>query len=173
MTRRRALTVQEVALAARVFGETLPYGRIFLSPWCGWHGRAFVLPTGVGRRSRYLIHVGPRGFADALRTPALQATLIHELTHVWQGQHQGWPWRYVCNSLWHQAVRGRRAYDYVLGQPWDTYAVEQQAQLVQDWFAAGERPDDPRALYVEHHLRCALARPGKERRRWSPFGHIR
>src|SRR5262245_61925618 len=149
---RRGLTQSEEALAFRVFRDTLPYGYIFISPR-DWRGRAFVLPTGVGRRAQYLLHLGPQGFADALRTPTLQATLIHELTHVWQGQHQGWPWRYVVNSLWHQAVRGRRAYLYTPGQPWETYTVEQQAQLVQDWFAAGERLEDPRASYIDRHLR--------------------
>jgi hypothetical protein len=160
---RRALTQLEEALAYRVFRDTLPYGRIFISSWCGWHGRAFVLPTGVGRHTQYLLYLGPQGFADALWTLALQATFIHELTHVWQGHHQGWPWRYVLNSLWHQVVRGRRAYVYTPGQPWDTYAVEQQAQLVQDWFAAGERLGDLRTFYIDRHVRCASADTRSER----------
>jgi hypothetical protein len=150
---RRLLTPPEEALARRVFQETLPYGRIFISDWLAWSRRPFVLPTGVGRRSRYLLHLGPQGFADALRTPRLQATLIHELTHVWQGYNQRWAWRYVLNSLWHQAVHGRRAYHYTPGLPWSSYHAEQQAQLVQDWFAAGERPEDARAVYIHSHLR--------------------
>ena len=162
---RRPLTPGEEALAYRVFRDTLPYGRIFISPWRGWRGRAFVLPTGVRRHPQYLLHLGPQGFADALRTHTLQATLIHELTHVWQGHHQSWPWSYVLNSMWHQAVRGRRAYVYTPGQPWETYAAEQQAQLVQDWFAAGERLGDPRTFYIDRHVRSAPTDTSSKRTR--------
>jgi hypothetical protein len=43
-----------------------------------------VVPPGLGRRSRYVLHLGPEGFINALSTPRLQATFIHELTYVWQ-----------------------------------------------------------------------------------------
>jgi hypothetical protein len=150
---RRALTQPEEEVARRVFQATLPYGKISISDMLVWGGRPFVVPPGLGPRSRYVLHLGPDGFLNALSTPRLQATFIHELTHVWQGHTQWWTWGYVVNSLWHQALRGRSAYRYVPGLPWRSYNVEQQAQLVQDWFAGGELPHDPRFFYIQAHIR--------------------
>ncbi len=170
---RRALTPQEEALAHRVFGDTLPYGRICIVNRPVWWGRPFVIPTGLGRRSRYLIHLGPQGFTNALQTVRLQATLIHELTHVWQGYNHRWSWGYVLNSLWHQALHGRRAYHYTPGLPWGSYNVEQQAQLVQDWFARGERRDDPLFVYIRQHLRRPSLWPkGSEGGQLLPLGAV-
>ena len=150
---KRALSDLEEQVARRVFAATLPYGRIHISDMVSWGGRPFTVPTGFGRKSHYVIHLGAQGFAHALTTPRLQAILIHELTHVWQGYNHWPPWGYVVNSLWHQALRGGLAYHYELGLPWRSYNVEQQAQLVQDWFAAGELTHDPLFSYIRNHLR--------------------
>jgi hypothetical protein len=149
----RALTQLEEEVARRVFQATLPYGKISIADTLAWGGRPFVVPTGFGRSSRYVLHLGPQGFANTLSAPRLQATFIHELTHVWQGYNHRFAWGYVLNSLWHQAVQGRLAYRYVPGWPWRSYNVEQQAQLVQDWFAGGELPHDPLFSYIHDHIR--------------------
>lgn len=58
---------------------------------------------------------------------SIQSWLIHELTHVWQYQ-QGM-------NVIRNAVFNRR-YQYILqqGKQFFEYGIEQQAQMVQDYF---------------------------------------
>lgn len=69
------------------------------------------------------------------------ATLAHEVTHC--AQYQAWgPWRYLTRGVAAQlrdlAYRllgvGRSPYAYAAtpGRPFDAYAMEQQAQIVED-----------------------------------------
>jgi hypothetical protein len=62
------------------------------------------------------------------------ATFIHEMTHVWQGQNHLIGPGYMLNSLFWQAISDD-AYRYTVGVPWGKYNVEQQAHLVEDWYA--------------------------------------
>jgi hypothetical protein len=93
-----------------------------------------------------------------------QDLLIHELTHVWQGEDSLFSSAYVFKSLWHQ--RGGNAYDYGKDkpkpgefelQPWADYNPEQQAQLVEDWFHDGMKDNwegnEPRYQYIVENLR--------------------
>jgi hypothetical protein len=75
-----------------------------------------------------------------------KSTLIHELTHVWQGHHDRGAWDYVAKSLYVQGKYGEKAYAYDKSnyKDWDTYNVEQQAQIVEDWYgvaSAGQQAD--------------------------------
>lgn len=138
----RALSEGERALAAESFGDALALDpiRFLPAPWP--LDRAFVPGRWFGRDwivwpARTLppdIAVGP------LR---LQATLIHELTHVWQAQ-QG------VNLLKGKLSAGDRAssYAYPVGMDcdWDGLNIEQQAMVVEHRFrlTRGERtPGDP------------------------------
>lgn len=89
-------------------------------------------------------------------------TLIHELAHVWQGEHyNSWSWTYVVFSLKDQAVNNDAyAYDKTRLGPWDDYGPEQEAQIVEDWFADGMKTYDPtnetgdlRFYYIKKHIR--------------------
>lgn len=68
------------------------------------------------------------------------ATLIHELTHIWQFQTQGN--RYISNSLYHQCKaiikHGDRnaAYEVkiALGKSFYSYTAEQQAVIIEQYF---------------------------------------
>jgi hypothetical protein len=64
------------------------------------------------------------------------ATLIHELTHVWQGHNNAFPWGYVADSIAMQCMLGGRSYAYVPGDQWSSYHAEPQAQIVEDWYNA-------------------------------------
>jgi hypothetical protein len=48
------------------------------------------------------------------------------------------------------------AYDFVPGQPWGSYNVEQQAYLVQNWFSDGMSTDADDKLYpyIEQNIRA-------------------
>jgi hypothetical protein len=99
----------------------------------------------AGLYDKYVIFLGPQGYQNALNHPFDQKspfpgagqTFIHELTHVWQGHNQAFPWEYVYNSCKDQCMMGSSAYDYdVTNQPpWKSLHVEAQARLVQNWFA--------------------------------------
>src|SRR6185295_1941120 len=108
-----------------VFGETLPYGAIYLSNAVGLQERAYTVPH-PAKGASYLINIGADGFADAT-TAAIDRTLIHELTHVWQGVHRANRLNYIFDSLHNQARLGSAAYDYVAGADWSSYGAEQQA----------------------------------------------
>jgi hypothetical protein len=65
-------------------------------------------------------------------------TLMHELAHVWQFQHQGWG--YVPAALWAQELGdaiGKDAYDWKSlanrHVPWEKWNPEAQARAAEDY----------------------------------------
>jgi hypothetical protein len=66
-----------------------------------------------------------------------QAFFIHEMTHVWQSQRGG---RFYLPLMRHPFCR----YSYGLqpGKPFESYGIEQQAEIVKDAFLA-ERGGHP------------------------------
>ncbi|MBX3595642.1 vgr related protein [Sphingomonas sp.] len=123
----RPLTPGEIALARSVFGDAIDYAaaRIAHRKW------AFFQPRRVTMAPMGCIHFHPRGDAyrdDFATAPvALQAHLIHELTHVWQHQ-QG----VFLPLRRHPFSR----YGYALKPGWTLtrYGIEQQAEIVRHVF---------------------------------------
>lgn len=126
----RPLTAGEAALAREAFGDHLEYGtiRFLTAPWP--FTRAFVPGRWFGREwivwpARML----PADIAGAALK--FQATLIHELTHVWQAQ-QG------VNLLTGKLRAGDRpsSYEYPVGMEcdWGRLNIEQQAMVVEHRF---------------------------------------
>ena len=176
----RGLRELEKSVAREVFQEVLPFSRIYLSDGLGKNGRPFTLPVTlvqemsptwsiaigalgkwisdkVAPAARYIIFVGDAYDQGLNSTDSNKRTLIHELTHVWQGENSDWTWGYVFNSLHHQLIRGEHAYDYdpdKLGESeWDDYNVEQQANIVEDWYSGGKKETDPRYKFVKSVIR--------------------
>jgi hypothetical protein len=127
---KRPLTPAEIDLAREAFGDGLRYDtiRILKAPWP--FDRAFV----PGRWFFREWVVWPRAtLLDDMTDGPLsrQATLIHELTHVWQAQ-QG------VNLLTGKIRAGDRpqSYEYPLGVDclWDGLNIEQQAMVVEHRF---------------------------------------
>jgi hypothetical protein len=152
--RERPLTETEISLAKKVFGETLPYGAIYLSNALGLQERAYTVPH-PAKAASYVIHIGVDGFTDA-SAAALDRTLIHELTHVWQGVHRAHRLDYIFDSLHKQAQLGSAAYDYVAGADWSSYGAEQQAEIVEDWYRLGMNEADPRFRYIRDNVRAGI-----------------
>jgi len=154
--RERLITTREADQARKVFRDTVPYGRVYLSNGLGAEQRPYTIPHPV-KLGFYVIHIGPNGFADALggTNREIEFTFIHELAHVWQGHNNIFPLSYVCNSLWHQATEGNSAYSYAPGNAWSSYNVEQQAQIVMHWWKQGGRESnrDPRWRYIRDNIR--------------------
>jgi hypothetical protein len=131
----RPLNDPEVAAGRRVYGETIPWSRVRV-----FHGsyvarvasRIAGEPTAVV--TMRVIHV-PRSFDSS--TAGGKAWLVHELMHVWQGQHTG-P-SSMARALVGQASRG---YDYggVEGlragadRGLAAFNPEQQADIMRDYY---------------------------------------
>lgn len=105
----------------------------------------------------YLVSVGPAAYPDL--SGMYRKLLVHELAHVWQGKNSTSANTFVVNSIMHQcrasifgSDRGG-AYDFTAGQPWSSYNTEQQASIIEAWFAAGKREDDPYFPYIRDFVR--------------------
>jgi hypothetical protein len=179
VVRNRRMNTEEVALANRVFGDTLPVDRILLTNLSGLGGTEFTVPNADGE---ILVNMG-NGFDDPVRhfQPARGYTqvgqlLIHELTHAWQIAHAGKPPKY----FWWAAlakIRGSGAYRYgPPGPPFGAFGLEAQATLVEEWFSGtqrratmpvagrktppetpiGEQQNDPYFDYIQNNIRMGL-----------------
>ncbi|CAN5234282.1 hypothetical protein BH10PSE1_BH10PSE1_17990 [soil metagenome] len=126
----RSLSDGERRLAATVFGSTLDPDpvRLIGSPWP--FDRAFVPGTLAGRQ---WIVWPSRSLPDDIGVAPLtvQATLIHELVHVWQAQAGA---NLVFGKL--RAGDGPSAYAYVADHDcrWEDLNIEQQAMIVEHRF---------------------------------------
>ena len=164
----RLLRESEVSFARQVFEDHLPYERVYLSRrFFPFNENTAVttasLATFIPSRSlrSYTIFVGPKVYDEGADGPRFRDTFIHELTHVWQGYHGLLGWAYMAQSMIAQGYAiltqhdRNRAYSYEPGAPWGSYNVEQQAQLVQDWFLDGMKTEnDPRYTYIANHIRA-------------------
>ena len=144
--RARFLRREERSFAQSVFGKSLHLEDILITDAIGSSVspvEPFESPTG---RSKYCLSMGKAGYASCL-TVNTKATFIHRLTHVWQRRFTPAKFRSNCGD------NG----EYQLGRAWQDYSVEQQAQMVSDWAAAGMLSCDPRAAYISHHIKIGAA----------------
>lgn len=130
----RLLTTGERAIAHSVFGDSLALNNIRLkTAW--WVLRHYaVSPNGN-------IYFHPEDWVTdfSQQSIAQQSWLVHELTHVWQLQQSV--------VVLRRAVLDRRyRYQLVTDKPFLAYGVEQQAQIVQDFFVQRARGQDCSAL---------------------------
>ncbi|MEH3041295.1 MAG: peptidoglycan-binding protein [Sphingomonas paucimobilis] len=148
----RPLDPWERALAHSVFRGSIPYDHVFLTDF-GLGGAVTLCHLSPGSPALYAISW--KAGLLTTRAPADQpATLIHELTHVWQGENGVAPGLYMLQSVLAQGVSGIRdwlrggewkgwdhhrgaTYRFTandIGRPWRDFNVEQQASIVQSWF---------------------------------------
>jgi hypothetical protein len=138
----RALTDGERALAAEVFGDDLDLDPVRFLPAPPPLTRAFVPGRWFGRD--WIVWPKKSLAADFAVAPlGLQATLVHELVHVWQAQ-QGVG--LLRGKL--RAGDGPAAYAYPLGNEcnWFRLNIEQQAMVVEHRFRlsrGGKAPAAP------------------------------
>lgn len=147
----RGLLPAERALANTIFRNSIDYSRV----------RLILGDLAAGTTAGNNIRL-PRNFD--IRNDEHRQLLIHEMTHVWQFQHNGAG--YITTSLLQQAhasaTRGNRnfAYDYTIntGESFFEFAPEQQAFIVENYFAMLRdqqtlgTPEGATAMYKSNHL---------------------
>ena len=154
---QRHMTMTERGIADAVFQGTVPYNMVRITDLIGLENRPYTMVyMGMEKGNLWHVNVGQRAFHSLGTNLASQSLLIHELTHVWQSAHSGWAPAYIFNSVWHQLIDGKKAaYGYVSGLSWNSYSVEQQARIVEDWFASGKSESDPNYRYIRDNIRKA------------------
>lgn len=134
MPKRRYLVDGEKKLAETVFGSYLHLHTIEIVAHRWILNQYAMSPNGN-------IYFNPKQYCDdfSKQSLAMQAWFIHELVHVWQLQ-QGM-------AVIRKAIFDRR-YHYVLttGKSFFQYGIEQQAQMVQDYFIKFQRGEDCQTL---------------------------
>lgn len=140
---KRELTAGEQALARSVFADAIELDgvRLFASPF----DRAFV--PGIAFNRSWIVWPGRDLPSDISLGPLSgQATLIHELVHVWQAQ-QG------VNLLLAKLKAGDSAASYAYSLDptcgWSALNIEQQASAVEHRFrlSRGQRTRADAAFY--------------------------
>src|SRR5262245_24836176 len=151
LIKQRHMTDPEKAFADQVFKGRLPVDRILLTNLVGLGGRPFTAP---GPGGAILVNLG-KGFddpinytgkgGDMLGQNAAGQLLIHELTHAWQIGNESFTPEYYCRAV-STAVGtiggDMSAYRYgPAGGRWRSFGTEQQASLVDEWFAGSKNPN--------------------------------
>lgn len=153
----RPLTPGEQALAASVFGEALDLASVTV------RGRAWWLlqPRTVVMAPCGHVHFHPRCpfyHQDFSRAPLhLQGLLIHELTHVWQHQSGR-------NVVFARSPFARYRYlPLTPGKRFEQYGIEQQAEIVRDWFVLSSGGRVAGAPALEVYQRLLPFGPGRQK----------
>lgn len=126
VVQKRPLTDGEKRLCQTIFARQIDLStpRICASYWILKHyamspnGHVYFHPED------YLLDYSQAGLGK-------QAWFIHEMTHVWQSQ-QG------ISVFWRALFNRRYNYELQAGKHFLSYGVEQQAQMVQDYFVLRE-----------------------------------
>jgi len=147
-TKEVTLSQADYDFANQVFrGSLPPREKIVLTNSLGGGGRPFTYPRFDGKIVLNLgdHYTNPRGYITDKR-PKPGQLLIHELVHAWQYHNNAAAISYVGDALW-----ARLSEDYnpgrVLSEPWDSFGLEEQATIVDRWFAAyHQNLDAPDAL---------------------------
>jgi len=150
----RALQPQELAIAKSVYGRSINFSMVKVTNTVGLQNRPWTTNT----PPIYTINVGVTAFNGL--TGGWAGLLIHELGHVWQGQH-GIP--FMSNSAVHQTLAAIQsggntggAYQYVPGKQWSKYNSEQQASIIAKWYRNGQSKTDQLYPYIRDNVRPGL-----------------
>ena len=150
----RPLSGAEAAVAKDVFKSTLPStARIMITDGLGYDDRPYTLQTGP----LFELNVGPDVYPNAVDKTkthggdTLDVLFVHEMTHVWQYYHH---YNVILSSAWANSFGD--GYKAVPGKPWDSYNVEQQATLVEEWYKGGKTASDARFVYIDKIVRRGI-----------------
>jgi hypothetical protein len=164
---RRPLAGHELAEMRLIFGDGLDYSRIRLVEDAAWTNRlARVWRRLIGApppTADYACTLGSTVYVPRLLRTSPEAIarlgvgdlgwLAHELTHVWQFQHE--PARTITRGFWTQLRQGVEAYRYggqarlaqarAAGKSMADFYPEQQGEIVRDYYLRHRRGEDTAA----------------------------
>ncbi|MBV9210826.1 MAG: peptidoglycan-binding protein [Acidobacteria bacterium] len=163
----RLLKPDELKLAALVFDKQLPYTHTFIANRFMPFNNVPVTVATINQLTYqvdFIIFWGEIIYNGSAAASEPE-TLIHELTHVWQGHHDKVALSYMVESMiaqgkaiWNHGNRNKAyTYDKTNYHNWSEYNVEQQASLVGDWFDArdgNQSKTDPRYPYITDNIRA-------------------
>lgn len=168
---QRPINDDEMHFAQKVFGSALPRSKIMITNLFTIGHHKFVAP---GIDDKIYVNMGEAWDCTTTyvneRYPYPGQTFIHELTHVWQAAHSAFQPAFVCRGVVQQAdkLAGHNVYEYgPPGRLWSTFNTEQQASIVDQWFAgipndfAPDRvapmdENDPYFAYIRDNVRAAV-----------------
>ncbi|MGK5556339.1 COG1470 family protein [Actinomadura kijaniata] len=180
LVKHRGLNSAEKAAAHRLFQDTLPWDRIRLTNLSGSNNAMMTIPINDGS---ILINLGgafddPLAYTNPPQFPTyLQPgqAFMHELTHAWQIAHKSFKSEYFWKGAVDQMIGftsgdPETPYRYgPAGEPWRFYGLEEQAAIVEEWWAgttyrsAGQFPpgsvrpreseNDPYFRYISQNIR--------------------
>jgi hypothetical protein len=140
-SRTREITQEEYDWAnAEVFlGALPPRDRLVLTDTIGGDNRAFTFPRFDGKIT---LNMGPASFADPRNFPGRPRgqVFVHELVHACQIEHAPMDLTLLADAFSTKIceVTGGNPYAYgPAGPDYSSFNLEQQAQIVSDWFSGG------------------------------------
>ncbi|MFI1034253.1 hypothetical protein [Streptomyces sp. NPDC020951] len=158
-SRTRELTDEEYNWAnGEVFSGSLPpRDRIVLTDTIGAQNRAFTFPRFDGKIT---VNMGPEAFGNprdyevASGRRKYGEVFVHELCHAWQIEHTPMDLALLADALASKICEAGGGNPYTYGDAGPAYGdfnLEQQAQIVSDWFA-GRRgtPKDLNSPYFRY-----------------------
>ena len=131
MIKHRQMTSEEYRFASTVFGNTLPpRERFYITNLSHGGGHKYTWPNVDGS---ILLNLDdafdhPMDYASSGYNTKGQV-FIHELVHAWQIQTKSFIPGMLCKTVFETG-----SYDYVAGQAWSDFGLEQQAAIVDRWF---------------------------------------
>jgi hypothetical protein len=173
----RLLTAQERQLLDKVFKlRTLPaLDSVAICDGLGKDGAPWTDMTpetvpGLSNQSNFQINMGdaykedltsnlPAGCFLVDMDGTLSDLLVHEMTHVWQYHNTR-----TRMGVWASHLYGEISgdYEYTAGDPWDSYSVEQQAKIVEQWHHDGEKKDHLLYPYIRLVVRSGGSMASKD-----------
>jgi hypothetical protein len=136
--KRRRLSSEEKDELTKVFGGTLDYDKIWITNLEGVESRPF---TFFNLDEEVVVGASPKFFPDfdnLLKNNMTKWFFVHELTHAWQYQHRRFLTRLcqIVKTRSDEVLLGKdEVYQYTAGGDWDKYNMEQQANIVSDWYS--------------------------------------
>lgn len=167
-SRTRELTQEEYdwANGEVFFGALPPHDRIVLTDTIGGGDRAFTFPRFDGKIT---LNMGAAAFDDPRRYPSGRygQTFVHELVHACQIQHSPTDLGLLADAFASKVCEatGGNPYAYgPAGPDYSSFNLEQQAQIVSDWFAGAvptgsdqtgtaKDPQSPYFCYIHGNVR--------------------
>lgn len=140
----RELNPQETIDASEIFGTAVKLGDVTITD-----SGLFSMPGNTAVTINNTIYFPPGTLSKNTDTPEFQAWLMHELTHVWQYQHNagiadlGW-----VSATGDYGYGGPQALKDAVaaGKPFQDFNTEQQAEIVAQYYYGGETGRDWRGL---------------------------